>query len=165
MTASASSAAKKDRSCTLEPSFLDSSSGDDSGEAILTFLADGSMSWIAERTKAFDSSGIRKVFDLARSLENPIDLSIGQPDFDVPEVVGAEMIAAIQSGKNGYALTQGMPVLREKLPDQVDTQFGHPDRQVFVSSGTSGGLVLTMLALVDPKEGVAAKDMVQAGLQ
>ena len=43
--------------------------------------------WIAERTKAFDSSGIRKVFDLASRLADPINLSIGQPDFDVPEPV------------------------------------------------------------------------------
>ncbi len=42
-------------------------------------------SWIADRTRLFDSSGIRKVFDLARKMESPIDLSIGQPDYDVPE--------------------------------------------------------------------------------
>ena len=40
--------------------------------------------WIADRTKAFDSSGIRKVFDLAAKMKDPINLSIGQPDFDVP---------------------------------------------------------------------------------
>jgi len=35
-----------------------------------------------------DASGIRKIFDLARMLKDPIDLSIGQPDFDVaPQVV------------------------------------------------------------------------------
>ena len=43
--------------------------------------------WVAERTLAFDSRGIRKVFDLAAQMTNPIDLSIGQPDFDVPESV------------------------------------------------------------------------------
>lgn len=40
--------------------------------------------WLAERTAAFDSSGIRRVFDLAATLKDPINLSIGQPDFDVP---------------------------------------------------------------------------------
>ena len=46
--------------------------------------------WLAERTSRFDSSGIRKVFDLAAKLENPINLSIGQPDFPAP----AELKAA-----------------------------------------------------------------------
>lgn len=110
--------------------------------------------WIAERTKGFDSSGIRRMFDLAAKLKNPINLSIGQPDFDVPPLVKAELIRAIEDGKNGYAATQGVPVLREKLQSQVDQQFGHSDREVFVSSGTSGGLFLAVLALVNPGDEV-----------
>lgn len=114
--------------------------------------------WIADRTTAFDSSGIRKVFDLAAQMPDPINLSIGQPDFDVPEAVRLAAVEAIQSGKNGYALTQGMPVLREKLQAEIDARYGHPDRRVFVSSGTSGGLVLTMLAMVNPGDEVIIFD-------
>lgn len=115
-------------------------------------------SWIADRTTAFDSSGIRKVFDLASQLKDPINLSIGQPDFDVPEPVKAACVDAIQSGKNGYALTQGMPVLRDKLRERIHAEYGHADRDVFVSSGTSGGLVLTMLSLVNPGDEVIIFD-------
>ncbi len=111
-------------------------------------------SWIAQRTRSFDSSGIRKVFELAGKMQSPIDLSIGQPDYDVPAPVRAACIEAIQSGKNNYALTQGMPVLREKLQGRVDEQYGHADRKVFVSSGTSGGLVLALLSLVNPGDEV-----------
>jgi aspartate aminotransferase/aminotransferase len=117
-----------------------------------------SKSWIADRTRSFDSSGIRKVFDLASRMKDPINLSIGQPDFDVPEPIRAACIDAIESRKNGYALTQGMPVLRDKLQAQVDTHFGHSDRKVFVSSGTSGGLVLTMLSLVNAGDEVIVFD-------
>ena len=113
-----------------------------------------SDAWIAKRTRAFDSSGIRKVFDLAAKLTDPINLSIGQPDFPVPREVQEAAIAAIRGGKNGYALTQGMPVLRDKLQAEVDAQYGHADRKVFVTSGTSGGLVLAMWALVDPGDEV-----------
>ncbi len=114
--------------------------------------------WIAERTKCFDSSGIRKVFDLASQMTDPVNLSIGQPDFDVPEPVQESCIDAIRSGKNGYALTQGMPVLRDKLQSRVDQEYGHDDRKVFVSSGTSGGLLLTMLSLVNPGDEVIIFD-------
>ncbi len=114
--------------------------------------------WIADRTKCFDSSGIRKVFDLGAKLENPINLSIGQPDFDVPAEVRKAAIDAIESGKNGYALTQGMPVLREKLQKQVDEEYGHDDRELFVTSGTSGGLLLAMMALVNPGDEVIVFD-------
>ena len=114
--------------------------------------------WVAERTKCFDASGIRKIFDLAASLTDRIDLSIGQPDFDVPEEVRQAAIDAIQSGKNGYALSQGMPVLREKLQAKVDAEYGHGDREVFVTCGTSGGLVLALLVLVNPGDEVIVFD-------
>jgi aspartate aminotransferase len=117
-----------------------------------------SSSWIAERTKSFDSSGIRKVFELAAKMKDPINLSIGQPDFDVPQPVKDACISAIQSGKNAYALTQGMPVLRDKLQAAINAELGHADRRVFVSSGTSGGLVLAMLALVNPGDEVLIFD-------
>ena len=110
--------------------------------------------WIADRTMGFDSSGIRRMFDLAAKLKDPINLSIGQPDFDVPQEVKDELIRAVQDGKNGYASTQGMPVLREKLQAEIDQQFGHDDREVFVSSGTSGGLFLSVLAMVNPGDEV-----------
>ena len=114
--------------------------------------------WIADRTKAFDSSGIRKVFDLAAKLKDPINLSIGQPDFAVPDEVKQACVDAINNDKNGYALTQGIPALQEKLQNRVDDQYGHSDRKAFVSSGTSGGLVLTMLSLVNPGDEVIIFD-------
>jgi aspartate/methionine/tyrosine aminotransferase len=114
--------------------------------------------WLSDRTRSFDSSGIRKVFDLGAKLADPINLSIGQPDFDVPAQVRQAAIDAIQSRKNGYALTQGMPVLRDKLQARLDRQYGHPDRGVFVTCGTSGGLVLAMWALVNPGDEVIVFD-------
>ena len=114
--------------------------------------------WIAARMANFDSSGIRKVFDLAASMKDPINLSIGQPDFDVPDEIKESAIAAIRSGKNGYAMTQGMPVLREKLQAQVDAQYKHADRRVLITSGTSGGLVLALMALVNPGDEVIVFD-------
>ncbi len=117
-----------------------------------------SHKWIAERMEHFDSSGIRRVFNLASQLDHPINLSIGQPDFDVPPEVQEAAIAAIRDGKNGYALTQGMPVLRDKLQQRIDEQFAHADRQVFVTSGTSGALVLATMALLNPGDEVIVFD-------
>jgi aspartate aminotransferase/aminotransferase len=116
------------------------------------------MALIADRTKAFDSSGIRKVFDLAAKMQDPINLSVGQPDFDVPDEVKRACIDAIRAGKNAYTMTQGMPVLREKLQARIDQEYGHADRKLFVSSGTSGGLALAMWSLVNPGDEVIVFD-------
>jgi aspartate/methionine/tyrosine aminotransferase len=106
----------------------------------------------------FDSSGIRKVFDLAAKMSDPINLSIGQPDFAVPEPIQDAAINAIRDGKNGYSPTQGIAPLREKLAERVAAEFKHSTRQVFVTSGTSGGLVLAMMALVNPGDEVIVFD-------
>ncbi|MCE5302372.1 MAG: pyridoxal phosphate-dependent aminotransferase [Planctomycetaceae bacterium] len=117
-----------------------------------------STHWLADRTRLFDSSGIRKVFDLAAKLKDPINLSIGQPDFDVPEPVRRAAINAIEHRKNGYALTQGMPVLLDRIQAEIDRQYGHADRQAFVTCGTSGALMLALLVLVNPGEEVIVFD-------
>ena len=114
--------------------------------------------WIADRTTTFDSSGIRKVFDLAANLKDPVNLSIGQPDFDVPEKVKQSAIEAINAGKNAYSPTQGIGPLREALLSEIRTKYPHEDRDVFVSSGTSGGLALTMMSLVNPGDEVIFLD-------
>jgi len=76
----------------------------------------------------------------------------------VPAPVRRAAIDAIESRKNGYALTQGMPVLREKLLAQVRQQYAHDDRDLFVTSGTSGGLMLALLVLLNPGDEVIVFD-------
>jgi aspartate aminotransferase len=112
------------------------------------------QNWIADRTKKFDSSGIRKVFALAAKLKDPINLSIGQPDFDVPENIKAAIIEAIQQGKNAYSPSQGIPALLDKVQSQIGSEFGHADRKAFICSGTSGGLVLSIMSIVNPGDEV-----------
>jgi len=115
-------------------------------------------SWIAERMKHIESSGIRKVFELARSLKDPVNLSIGQPDFDVPTQVKAAAKHAIDAGFNGYTVTQGIPELRAKILADVRKQLPHPDRELFITSGTSGGLVLALSCTIDPGDEVIVFD-------
>jgi len=123
-----------------------------------TRSAAAAKGWIADRTVHFDSSGIRRVFDLAAKLKNPINLSIGQPHFDVPAEVKESMIEAIQAGKNSYSSTQGIAPLRERLLVDIRQQYPHADRHLLVTSGTSGALMLAMLALVNPGDEVIIFD-------
>ena len=116
------------------------------------------QSWLAQRTSLFDSSGIREVFDLAKELDDPINLSIGQVDYEVPEPVRKTLIEAIESGKTDYALTQGIAPLRRRLQEKLDEQYGHEDRSVFVCSGTSGGLVLSLMSLINPGDEIIIFD-------
>ena len=114
--------------------------------------------WIADRVRPVEASGIRKVFELARSLKDPVNLSIGQPHFDVPGPVKQAANAAIDAGHNSYTVTQGIPELRARLLADVRKRYQHPDRELFITSGTSGGLVLALLCTVNPGDEVIVFD-------
>lgn len=114
--------------------------------------------WIADRMHHIDASGIRKVFDLAADMADPINLSIGQPHFDTPEPIKAALKRAVDEGKNAYSQTQGIRPLLEKIQKAVDAEYGHADRKAFITSGTSGGLMLALCTLVNPGDEVIAFD-------
>ena len=114
--------------------------------------------WIADRMAKIEASGIRKAFEMSKGMKDPINLSIGLPDFDVAEPVKQAAIEAIEAGKNAYTLTQGIPALREKIQKAVDAKFHHADREAFVTSGTSGGLLLALSTVVNPGDEVIIFD-------
>jgi aspartate/methionine/tyrosine aminotransferase len=109
---------------------------------------------VSRRAGAFDSSGIRKVFDLAAKLDDPINLSIGQPDFPMPPAAREAAKAAIDAGKNGYTPTQGIPALRERLEERARRETGQLERRLCVTSGSSGALALVLMSILDPGDEV-----------
>ncbi len=115
-------------------------------------------SLLADRMKSIEVSGIRKIFELTKTLKDPINLSIGQPHFDVPESIKLAAKKAIDTGHNGYTITQGIPELREKLLVEVAARYPNQDRDVVITSGTSGGLLLALLAIVNPGDEVIIPD-------
>jgi len=112
----------------------------------------------ASRMAKIDSSGIRKVFDLASMLKDPINLSIGQPHYDVPDPVKDAAVKAIRDGRNQYTVTQGIPELRGKVRRHLEKTRGWTGEDLFITSGTSGGIMLALLVLVDEGDEVIIPD-------
>ncbi|MHC5113527.1 MAG: pyridoxal phosphate-dependent aminotransferase [Planctomycetota bacterium] len=117
---------------------------------------------ISARARSIDVSGIRRVFELGAKLENPINLSIGQPDFPVPDEIKRATVEAVDADRNGYTLTQGAPELlgaiSRRLADDVGWTVPSDDHGVLVTSGTSGALLLACLALLDPGDEIVVPD-------
>lgn len=117
--------------------------------------------WIAQAMGQFESSGIRKVFDLAKKLKDPVNLSIGQPDFEVPPVIRQAAKNAIDAGFNSYTVTQGMAELREGILTRAKAalppQAGE-DRSILITSGTTGALVLALTCVLNPGDEVIGFD-------
>src|SRR3954468_966267 len=114
--------------------------------------------WIADRMRHIEASGIRKAFDMAKAMVDPINLSIALPDFGVAGPVKAVAYEAIRGGRNAYTVTQGIPELRGKIQAAVDAGLKHAHRQVLITSGTSGALLLALCSVVNPGDEVVIFD-------
>ena len=116
---------------------------------------------LSARTQALDFSGIRKAFERGAQLKDPINLSIGQPDFPVPSLLKEAAVAGIESDRNGYSLTQGdgaaLLAVQEHVADDLGSAFAE-DAGIMLTSGTSGGLLLAMMALLDPGDEIIIPD-------
>ena len=117
---------------------------------------------ISERALNIDVSGIRRVFELGAKLKDPINLSIGQPDFPVPQEIKQATIDAIQNDRNGYTLTQGAPDLLEATSKHLAKDVGwtvpSDDLGLLIASGTSGAMMLAMAAMINPGDEVIMAD-------
>ena len=106
------------------------------------------------------ASGIRKVFDLAAKLKDPINLSADRPArFRCARSLARKSaIKAIRGGKNKYTPTQGIPELIAALKSKVVADTRWSDPSVLILSGTSAGLMLVMFATLNPGDEVLFLD-------
>ena len=117
---------------------------------------------ISDRAHRIDVSGIRRVFELGAKLKDPINLSIGQPDFPVPQPLKDAAIRAIREDRNGYTLTQGSADLLESVAKHLQADVGwslpSEDLGLMITNGTSGAVMLAFMALVNPGDEVIVPD-------
>jgi aminotransferase len=122
---------------------------------------------IADRSRRIDTSAVVRMFELGARLKDPINLSIGQPEFAVPAPIKDAACAAIQGDKNGYTVTHGVPALRERLADrmradlgwEIDLSRNEPVAAgLMVTSGTSGALLAAVMAIANPGDEIVIAD-------
>ena len=118
---------------------------------------------LSERVKDIETSGIRRAWALAQECDEPINLSIGQPDFPVPDSIKQSAIDAILQDKNGYTQTAGEDVLLQtiyrRLGDQLGWVFGNDSYHgAMITNGTAGALTLACLAVLGPGDEIIIPD-------
>lgn len=86
-----------------------------------------------------------------------VNLSAGQPSAGAPSAVRDAAVAALNRNDLGYTVALGIPELRAAIADSYTARHGltvAPD-DVVVTTGSSGGFLLTFLACFDPGDRVA----------
>ena len=115
----------------------------------------------SERLTSLEPSGIRKFFAMGKTMKDPVDLSIGQPEFEVPAAVRDAALKSIVEGRNRYTVTQGIEPLRTGLLEKYALRwerFGGEEMDVMVTSGVSGALTISFLATLNPGDEILIPD-------
>jgi aspartate/methionine/tyrosine aminotransferase len=115
----------------------------------------------AQRLSLVPFSGIRKVFESVRQLEQQgkdiIHWQIGRTDFDTPEHVKKAAADSMFRGDVHYAPNRGVPALRKAIAERTKLETGidvDPETQVIVMSGANEGIMVSMQAFIDPGDEV-----------
>ncbi len=100
-------------------------------------------------------SGIRQFTNLARTVEDCVLLTLGEPDFDTPEAITESAVAALQAGRTHYAPNQGVEALRRAIA-KAETARGMTctEEQVLITAGATGALFTALLGILNPGDEV-----------
>jgi aspartate/methionine/tyrosine aminotransferase len=115
---------------------------------------------ISDRLKAFDSSIFRDVFLKQRSLDDPIDLSVGSPEDATPLHIKAAGISAIKMDKTGYTPANGLLELREEISKKLarENNIHVGTDQITTVPGLTTGQLLVYMAILDPGDEIIVMD-------
>jgi aminotransferase len=121
--------------------------------------------WEAERMKHIPFSGIRKVFEKARRLEEEgyrvINLGIGRPDFDTPTHIKQAAKEALDAGMVHYSSNYGLPELRAGVAAKLQQDNGltyDPNGEIIVTVGANEAVLMAMAATLNPGDEVIIPD-------
>lgn len=110
---------------------------------------------VSKNVNSIEISGIRKFYNKLSDYPDAISLTLGQPDFDVPEKIKAAIISAINENKTTYTSNAGIPELRQGICNYLkgfDISF--KPEEVCITVGGSEGLMDVFAALLNPGEKV-----------
>ncbi|MDF2443955.1 MAG: hypothetical protein JWR01_2158, partial [Subtercola sp.] len=105
-------------------------------------------------------SGIRRIFELAQSLDDVVFLAVGEPDVAVAPHILEVAERAWQADDTNYTPNGGIPELREAIVAKLGAQNGISvdTEQVWVTNGGMHALYLAMTLALGPGDEVLIPD-------
>lgn len=99
----------------------------------------------------------RKLFNMAKSYNDVIDFTLGDPDLQTHQAIKDAGCRAIQEGKTRYSQNAGLLELRQSIAEyykRTECLEYNPLDEVIVTVGAMEGLYLTLLSILNPDDEV-----------
>ncbi|MDQ0150455.1 pyridoxal phosphate-dependent aminotransferase [Eubacterium multiforme] len=102
------------------------------------------------RVENVEISGIRKFYNKVRKVEGAISLTLGQPDFNTPDVVKKGVEKALIENKTTYTQNAGLDELREEISKYLNTLgIKYNKEEICITVGGSEGIFSSLMALLN----------------
>lgn len=102
--------------------------------------------------RAIPIAGIRRMVNLAATMDDVIHLSIGQPNFPTPDHIVEAHIEALRMGHTGYTMDAGLPELLDALAEYYGNRYNRPlsPENILVTTGATEAMYLALTATSAP---------------
>jgi len=106
--------------------------------------------YINKAVEEIQISDIRKIYEKMQTYKNTINMSLGEPDIDVPQEIKQAVAYHALNTKIKYSPVGGMSELREKIADFYNKNFGgnFTSDNVLVTVGSTEGLASIMKTVI-----------------
>ena len=111
----------------------------------------------ASRVGCVEPSPPRAVFDLALTLDDVVDLTLGDPDLPPPVNVREAACRAVMAGRTRYSANAGLRELRQAVAADAERSLGipvDPETEVVITVGAMEASFLTLYSLLEPGDEV-----------
>ena len=97
-----------------------------------------------------------KVTQMKNSGIDVINLSIGEPDFNVPDIAKDTGIESLNNNLTKYDMVSGLKILRDEIANKLLTEnnCNYSSDEIVVSSGAKNSITNALLALTNPGDDV-----------
>ena len=99
-----------------------------------------------------------RVFDMkASAVPGIVKLTLGEPDFNVPDVSKQAAIDSINNNDSHYSPSAGTPELRKAIAHFMADRYGlkyDPNGEIFVTIGATEAIYAALFALINPGDKV-----------
>jgi aminotransferase len=108
------------------------------------------MTIFSTNVNNIEISGIRKFFNKVSEVPEALSLTLGQPDFAVPDKIKAAMMRAIEENKTGYTSNAGIIELRNGISWYLKSfNIDYKSEEICATIGGSEGLFSVFMALLN----------------
>lgn len=120
-------------------------------------LQKGLSEVVNKHIAAVGPSGIREFDQKISSIDGIVKLTLGEPDFNVPEHVKQAAIDSIKANKSHYSASRGIIELRQAISRYLKTKTNvdyDPNTEIVVTMGATEAIFSSLSSIINPGDKV-----------